>query len=202
MSQLAMASKLQVRSGRVLLQRLGTLKPVKQGYWRHAPASEGLWAFPWPHFSAFFAAHQYEAIKPRRFERLKTDTSDEALCEEHERWYAEVAPRVLPIRRFWFNGDLLTHVDRHGRDKGFGHWERVDASAFADRATRYLRCASRFEDRRTPRAPNTFDAEALEVFIPTRGGRFEPAPAPRKTGALRRLEADRSAYQRDQRFQI
>lgn len=184
-----MASKLQVRSGRVLLQRLGTLKPVKQGYWQHAPAREGLWAFPWPHFSAFFTAHQYEAIKPSRFERLKTDANDDALCEEHERWYAQVAPSVLPIRRFWFNGDLFTHVDRYGHDHGLGHWERVAATEFAARATRYLRRASRLDDRRTPRAPNTFDAEALEVFIPTLCGHFEPTPAARgvgTNGAVRR----------------
>jgi hypothetical protein len=176
-----MASKLQVRFGRVLFQRLGTLKPVKQNYWVRAPAREGLWAFPWPYFSEFFTAHQYTAIKPGRFERLKTDASDEALRDEYHRWRTEVAPRVLPIRRFWFDGSLFTHVDRRGRDLGLDRWERVAATDFAERAARYLLRASLHDDRRTPRVPNIFDAETLEVFIPTRSAHFEPTPAPRAT---------------------
>ena len=66
-----MTSKLQVRRERVLFHRLGTLKPVKQGYWKRAPAREGLWAFPWPYFSLFFAWHQYRGLAPRRFTQVE-----------------------------------------------------------------------------------------------------------------------------------
>lgn len=177
-----MASKIRVHRGRVLFHRLGTLHGVTQGYWLRAPVKTGLWAFPWPYFSMFFAAHQYKAIEPRRFSRAATDTTrddladtieDETVAEDdrandYAHWRRKVAPRVLPIRRFWFDGDLFTHIDHRGHDLGLCEWQRVTATELAERAARYLVRARRFPDSRIPRLPNVFDAEALEVFIPVR----------------------------------
>jgi len=164
----------------MLFQRLGTLKPQKQGYWKSAPAGEGLWAFPWPHFSLFFADHQYRSICPRRFKEQHVAGDDP--WEGYEHWQRKLAPRVLPIRRFWYSGDLFTHLGGRGDDLGLREWQRVSSDEFGTRANRYWARASRFAGTRIPRTPNTFDAEVLEVFLPTRGGHFEPAAAPRFSG--------------------
>jgi hypothetical protein len=186
-----MPSKLQVRVGRVLFQRLGTLKPHRQGRWKRAPGREGLWAFPWPYFSMFFAGHQYEAICPRRFRVQGADS--EGLTADYTHWRTEIAPRVLPIRRFWYEGDVFTHLARHGDDLGLHDWQCVSASEFAARAQRYWSRASRYTENREPRTPNVFDAEALEVFVPTRGGCFEPAKAPSR-GSNPAVPSDRRGF--------
>jgi len=178
-----MPSKLRFHTGKVLFQRLGTLKPVKQGYWKRAPAAEGLWAFPWPYFSMFFAAHQYRAIAPRRYVAPRQPDGPD-FGEEYYRWLREVAPRVLPIRKFWHGGELYTHISGRGDDLGLFAWERVDVSEFAARAARFLTRGSWWRETCTPQLVNCFDVEALEVFIATRAGRFEPAQTPR--GAERR----------------
>lgn len=172
-----MPSKLRIHTGKVLFQRLGTLKPAKQGYWKRAPAVEGLWAFPWPYLSMFFAGHQYRALAPRRFtDRRPLDDPD--VGNQYYNWLREVAPRVLPIRKFWFAGELYTHIGRRGIDLGLSEWERVDVSEFVARGARFLTRGSRWRETGTPLRVNCFDIEALEVFIATRAGRFEPAKAP------------------------
>jgi len=183
-----MPSKLRVHSGKVLFQRLGTLKPVKQGYWKRAPAAEGLWAFPWPYFSMFFAGHQYRAIAPRRYVAPRQPDGPD-FGDEYYRWLREVAPRVLPIRKFWHAGEIYTHIGRRGDDLGLFDWERVDVSEFAARAARFLTRGSYWREYGVKHLVNCFDVEALEVFIETRAGRFEPAQTP--PGASR-LAARRS----------
>lgn len=186
-----MPSKIRLHTGKVLFQRLGTLQPMRQNYWKRAPAAEGLWAFPWPYFSMFFAGHQYRAITPRR---LLADQRSEnpTLGDEYVRWLREVAPRVLPIRKFWHAGGLFTHIDQRGHDLGLDEWKRVDVDEFAARAARFLTRHSRWPETGTPQRVNCFDIEALEVFIPTQGRRFEPAPQPggrqrsRKRGSTQR----------------
>lgn len=181
-----MPSKIRHRTGKILLQRLGTLKPVRQGYWKRAPATEGLWAFPWPYFSMFFAAHQYRDITPRRYVDRRPPEAPN-LADEYLHWRREVAPRVLPIRKFWYCGELFTHVNRKGHDLGLGAWERVDAREFASRAARFLTRGSYWRDSGTWHRVNCFDVEALEVFIAIRGTNLNgftrslkgaPAPAP------------------------
>lgn len=199
----------------MLFQRLGTLQPVKQGHWQSAPAREGLWAFPWPYFSMFFAAHQLGPHKPRRFKRgsvgpvdrcwwthdgkpaprtpsepeLAADSAgrwqivdewDSAKwLDDYERWYDKDYKRVMKIRRFWYAGDVYTHLDEKGHDLGLRDWRIVDATEFVLRASRYIVRECRWHETRRPMRICKYHKESLEVFLPVRGS-FGGTP-PRRT---------------------
>lgn len=75
---------LEIRQGRMLMQRIGPLTPTRQRYLEkqddgslaqigkrnpRAPESKGLWVCPFPLFEPFLASYQRELARPPRFKR-------------------------------------------------------------------------------------------------------------------------------------
>jgi hypothetical protein len=113
----------QFRGGRMLMQRIGGLNPVRQRDGaplfkevcptlrrknRRSPESYGLWAFPYPLFDAYFASFQFQLAQPKRLRELeramqgsaRAELSQEerekiwaAYEEEHEKWAAAPATK-------------------------------------------------------------------------------------------------------------
>ena len=56
-------------------------------------------------------------------------------------WIEAVGKKVLPLRKFWYEGELLTHIPKNGTDSDgwrdiLEDWHRVDSSEIAPRAGR------------------------------------------------------------------
>lgn len=171
-----MAQRFELRKGFLKFQRLGPVKFGEQSRWSvRAPKSEGMWAFPYPHFDPFFAYHRYRDLMPkdlqadypkatrwwRRYpepgEPLYegsyeiSSESDETgrgrgnypvsdlgeihwvedgesyggrypkngfVIPEHyeaqERWVKTVGMKILPLREFWYRGELYSHFMPNG----------------------------------------------------------------------------------------
>lgn len=63
-----MAQKHEFKRGFMKMQRLGPIKFTEQSRWKtRAPESNGLWAFPFPHFDLFYAYHKYKDLAPKDF---------------------------------------------------------------------------------------------------------------------------------------
>lgn len=163
-----MPKRFEFRKGFMRFQRLGPIKFGEQSRWSvRAPEGNGLWAFPYPHYDAFFAYHRYMDILPKELKGGRsTDPKwwrrDRAPGEEpyggsyeipseydrgdypvarmeeihwagdgrdrhptngyvisefykaQDEWVETVGKRVLPLREFWYSGELYSHFTPAG----------------------------------------------------------------------------------------
>jgi len=174
-------SRFRYQGGRLLFQRLGNLNPVRQdlGFTKDfAPERRGIWAFPWPAGDiGFFAGHKWDEVVPKRLrfattgplwedyyerrrsgalapeegERLLAELT--ALDEERERWIREQGPKAMPMRQFWFDGELYARINLQGEFMGGGRasWQRLSVSQFVLAARK---------------SALGYGTDHLEVFIP------------------------------------
>lgn len=151
-----MADRFQYRDGKLLMQRIGSLTPVRQRNLERlgdpssvqsrrnprAPENRGLWAFPFPFFDSFFAAHHYEMALPKRLqaetfqaqfteEQEPTREDYDRLYQQRNDYYRSPAGRQrLRVRKFWVSGELYTHIDVHDADS---EWIKMSVSQFVQR---------------------------------------------------------------------
>lgn len=159
-----MTKEIIVRNGFVKFWRVGPVEFGRQKpRWDHrAPEAHGLWAFPWPFFDFFFAAHKYWDVAPKWLDKCET-------AEEVDEWIRKVGRRVMPIREFWFKGDLYSRVARNPSHK-VQDWSLVNATDYARslRVTGYDRFYQDSEGNGKVASPTSIDH--MEVFIaPNRG---------------------------------
>lgn len=210
--------KVQLRGGRILLWRLGSLKFGEQSRWARAPKSRGLWAFPWPYFEESFAYHQYRYLMPKELQSdthnyplhgkwysheegggtltkyLPTNEKGEvvipegwhpggAFWEAQEKWVEEVGKKVLPRRKFWYEGYLYSHFFPNRQVGAVGNyegnepfWHRFHSTEFAAliRKSRGIEVLPpRDEQARRYWFPgSTYSVDHLEVFIAPGEGRI------------------------------
>jgi hypothetical protein len=131
------ASRLVIRDGALLCQRRGTLNPADQSmgdYAGRAPERRGIWAFPFPYYDDFFGSHKFEDVLPQHLRQAalkslylqmesygREDPRSLALEEERNRRWAERegwlrahSSAVMPVRRFWWRGDIYTRFTPDG----------------------------------------------------------------------------------------
>lgn len=126
--------RLVTRQGYVKFWRLGPIEFGEQSRWSRAPRSRGLWAFPYPFYDLFFTWHKYMDLIPKN---LRPEHNPDLEMGEQEEWVNKVGRKVLPIREFWYRGDLFTHFTPAGEvgDPGLmgdeTHWSVMDAAKFA-----------------------------------------------------------------------
>jgi len=121
----------------LLCQRRGNLNPADQSvgaYAGRAPERRGIWAFPFPYYDDFFGYHKFEDVLPAHLRR----TAQEALylqMEQYERmdpralaieaernrrfverdsWLRAHGATVMPLRRFWWRGDIYARFTPDG----------------------------------------------------------------------------------------
>ncbi len=104
-----MTREMIVRNGYMKFWRLGPIEFGEQSRWGRAPKSRGMWAFPYPFYDVFFTYHKYLDLLPKRLKDEKDVT-----YEEQEQWIKTVGRKVLPIREFWYRGDVYTHFTPSG----------------------------------------------------------------------------------------
>lgn len=104
----------------------------------------------------------------------------DAYHKESDEWFKTVGQRVLPLRKFWYEGDLYSHISRKGEVGNPGtmggtledtDWYRMDAMDFAS-AVRKAR-GDRYSYM-TPEGIRTVPSsrDHLEVFIPPNSGKI------------------------------
>lgn len=162
------------------LQRLGALNAVRQRRGSRAPARHGVWAFPWPFFDMYYAAHKFETAMPkalrqdRGFDDLVTlpedrrpQTSEEwsAYWEARERWVREHRRQVMPIREFWWDAPVYTHLNRAGEYVGMGDWELLGVVELERAIRRHVAGVGRHRFR-----ARNYEMGVFEVFAPMRRG--------------------------------
>lgn len=118
-----------VRQGYMKFWRLGSIEFGNQSRWSRAPKTKGLWAFPYPFYDTFLTNHKYRDLLPKR---LLTETTT---YEEQQEWVNNVGRKILPLREFWYKGDLFTHFEQNGYigdpgiiDPQATHWSVMDAT--------------------------------------------------------------------------
>lgn len=118
-----MTRELVIRQGYMKFWRLGSIEFGKQGRWARAPRNKGMWAFPYPYYDSFFTYHKYADLMPK-------SVKDSVSWEEMEQWVKTVGRKVLPIREFWYKGDVFTHFLPNGwiGDTGLFNAEDTDWS--------------------------------------------------------------------------
>ena len=103
-----MAQRFEFRKGFLKFQRLGPVKFGEQSRWSvRAPRSEGMWAFPAPHFDPFFAYHRYRDLMPKDLR------ADYPKATKWWRRYPEAGE--APYEGFH---EISSEVDASGRGKG------------------------------------------------------------------------------------
>lgn len=161
------------RGGKLLFQRRGHLNPVRQdqGYFAgRAPAPKGIWAFPFPAGDIdFYSWHKWDEVVPKHLrddildalcdelyncpdeeERALHRTELDALRAERERWISRQGPHVLPLRKFWYGGELYARISCPGAVR-HGDWYLLSVEQFVTAARRL---------------PPSNSGDHLEVFIP------------------------------------
>lgn len=195
-------TKLMVRQGYLKFMRLGPVEFGEQSRWAHAPERFGMWAFPWPYFEMFYAYHKYLDLLPkelrldeRRRPPLSGYTNDEGKTPrsyaeveagdfypsgewftKRDQWVETVGKRILPMRTFWYRGDLYSHFLPSGEVGGYsmvsGDVEGTDWSLMStDAFVRFTK--STHGDRQVyskSMVPARSGSDHLEVFIPRKRG--------------------------------
>ena len=171
------ASRLVARGGALLCQRRGALTPQNQDRGRYggrAPEGRGIWAFPFPYNDDFFNWHKWDEILPKHLtsEAIKArveaeedlpleQTTTAALWAAQEAWIGAHGG-LLPVRRFWWEGDVWARFDRRGEtifsaDRRQMGWELMGLDE-------YVRAARRAEPYRY------WTHDHMEIFLaPGRG---------------------------------
>lgn len=174
------ASRLVSRSGALLCQRRGDLTPQDQTIGRYggrAPERRGIWAFPFPYNDDFFNWHKWDEVVPKRLTTKAIEavvlaeedlpdaqSTTAALWAEREAWLKNHG-HILPVRRFWWQGDIWSRLARNGEviftkgDKGIAmSWELLTLDE-------YVRAARKAE----PYGRWTHDH--MEIFLAAGRGR-------------------------------
>lgn len=92
-------------------------------------------------------------------------------------WIDTVGKRILPLRKFWYSGDLYSHIDRNGEIGNAGtfmgetEWYRMDAMDLV-KAIRKCR-GNRYIERGKEGGLHHWKSSVdhLEIFLPRGGGR-------------------------------
>lgn len=113
-----MAREMMVRKGFVKMWRLGSLEFGEQSRWSRAPQSRGMWAFPYPFFQRDFAVHKHIDLLPKHLK--------EASWEEQNQWIKTVGRKVLPVREFWYRGNVYSHFHTSGIIGSLHEWSVLD----------------------------------------------------------------------------
>lgn len=102
-------------------------------------------------------ANATEAETRRIYQQMFAEHApfEEKLEAEQNRWIRKQGRKHVPLRQFWYGGQLYSHLDGRGNFLGMDNWALVTAAEF-------YRAARRYERRVTDRDP-------LEVFIPANG---------------------------------
>lgn len=104
----------------------------------------------------------------------------EGFWEEQEEWVATVGKKILPLRKFWYEGDLYTHISPRGQTGNsmaqFGeiNWFKCSTQDFAKRVTKSRGdkgFPTRVDGRVEPPLAR-YAHDHLEVFIPAGAGRI------------------------------
>lgn len=109
-----MAQKHEFKRGFLKMQRLGPIKFAEQSRWKvRAPESNGLWAFPSPHFDIFYAYHKYKDLAPKDFR--------ERVPKSHKWYLSEATDQPVPNIHFrekldrWGDPDRIPgYLDENG----------------------------------------------------------------------------------------
>ena len=132
--------RIETQQGYMKFWRLGPIEFGEQSRWSHAPRSTGLWAFPFPFYDSFFTYHKYTDAMPKRLR----EGNYEGNYEDQLKWIKNVGRKVLPVREFWYKGDVLTHFLPNGEIGGAGtlsvigeptDWTVMDTSRLAKSIT-------------------------------------------------------------------
>lgn len=115
------------------------------------------------------------------FDNEGRPTDDELLVkegwsEEKERWIENVGKKVLPLRKFWYEGELYSHMNHRGEIGDVGlfsepDWYKVHSSVFAKAVHRNN--GNRFAEVIGAGKGISYyrsSVDHLEVFIPPRAG--------------------------------
>ena len=154
------------------------LKSVERSWW---PASLEWYTYP-------------DGSTPTEIERGEYgEPLDEAIelregfSDAQDEWYRTVGKRILPLRKFWYSGELYTHIDKKGRIGNPGtmggtlettDWFRMDASeaAVAIRRARGDRFIQRPQEPGQGLSVWRASHDHLELFIPSRSGKITSEP--------------------------
>lgn len=106
----------------------------------------------------------------------------EGFAAAQEEWIATVGKRILPLRKFWYEGELYTHLDRRGRVRATGlggagetEWTLMHSSELAV-AIRRGRGTEGLDRGRDGLQRFTYSADHLELFIPRARGKLTANP--------------------------
>ena len=140
------ASRIVVRDGAILLTRRGNLNfadQVKRPSPHTAPEKRGLWAFPYPYFDDFYAWHKWDEVLPARlcYDAIAglvfgDEATAEALWAERDGWI-EAHRDTMPLRNFWWQGDLWAHFSPTGDILGNNSWTLLTLDEFERFIRRY-----------------------------------------------------------------
>ena len=160
--------RIETRGGFVKFWRLGAIEFGEQSRWHRAPRSRGLWAFPYPFYDGFFTNHRYRDLFPKSLR--------EATWEEQDEWINNIGKKVLPLREFWYQGDVFTHFlpngeigasATFGRDDVDDDWSVMDVT----RMTKFIVSSGattafeRYGENNEKLARFNTTVDHLEVFI-------------------------------------
>ena len=190
----------QFRGGRMLMQRIGPLTPVRQrdasSLFRReeiavpklrrrnsrSPESRGIWAFPYPLFDSYFASFQFELAMPKSLLALREAfQQNETYGEEMEKIYYDAyqewgrRPEVrkrLEVKQFWVSGELYTHL---GANHPSSEWQVMSIPEFARRLRKqYARDLAASKRSWTPGEPGI----VKDLVPPRYTHRSHPGPWP------------------------
>jgi hypothetical protein len=162
-------TKAQFRGGAVKMQRRGHLgwRDQRIGpFAGRAPETRGLWAFIAPYHANFFSWHKWDEVLPKRMTSeavaampFTTDAERAvvwAIQEEKDAWIKKHAT-LMPVRNFWWEGELYTRFDINGEVDM--EWTLMSVSHLAE-------IIGRVE------YDHTYGTDHMEVFISPKRGRI------------------------------
>lgn len=180
---------MQFRGGKLRCQRLGTINPVRQVGNLKAPCARGIWAFPFGHFDMYFAYHKYEEVLPRHlrqdelralFDRQDDLTAGELAAldelaerrwQERDAWIRRHGRAQMPLRDFWYAGEVYGHIQRDGTALGPSEWVRMTVAEWHKAARRSMASPwgfglGRWDDGRGRQGLTRLCSDHLELFLP------------------------------------
>jgi hypothetical protein len=173
-------SKIIVIDGAVKVTRFGHLNPRDQKvgpFKDRAPENKGIWAFAYPYFDWFFAAHKWDEVVPKHLVDFDVETEGlyldhlyanndkstikeyenyrNALYEEKQEWIKNHR-REMPLKHFFWQGYIWARFDRFGGIDYDWHLLSIDE---------YERAARKVE-------PKPFvSSDHMEVFLSPKQGK-------------------------------
>lgn len=185
--------QIQIRGNYVKLWRLGNLEYGKQDRWSRAPMKRGMWAFIYPYLESGFIAHKYFDLLPKHLHDPETPPDDapdnywEDLWKAQNQWISTVGKKILPLREFWYAGDVYTHYKPNGEVGNTGlfdpedtTWHRMDIKTVAtlitkDRGDTCIQYSPSGEPQRFK-----YSHDHLEVFFGEGMGRIRSGNNPHR----------------------